>query len=407
MLQQEIRALTDRASELDFRICFVAGKACSTSGLELGQVLDMLIKIKGMKEDVRVEIERVIVQGRLFRAEQIMRQRSKACTPVSSTLQARVSRASLVDRHSSGGVPVRVLETKPSSLPKSRHLEPSGKLKKSQQNKRAEKLNGDDDNQLRAEEACSICYAELTTVDQPLVACGHRFHTTCLAEYYETCITSHYLPITCPLYSCRREVSIADVKLVLPHNLFDKLEQFTLTQLVSCYPERMRFCPTANCSYAFLIDSESVPVQECPKCAQLFCSRCRTKFHTGMSCETYKSLETCEPQDKLFYVLAYSEKFKQCPLCEFWVEKRDGCDHIQCKCNCEFCYRCGGIYNRCECAGFSNYVEIKEMKLSQTKLLKREALMIQQSLGDTLEDGAPMERVRRAPMLSRILLRRR
>eukprot|EP00359_Climacostomum_virens_P010151 CAMPEP_0204913564 /NCGR_PEP_ID=MMETSP1397-20131031/11378_1 /ASSEMBLY_ACC=CAM_ASM_000891 /TAXON_ID=49980 /ORGANISM="Climacostomum Climacostomum virens, Strain Stock W-24" /LENGTH=103 /DNA_ID=CAMNT_0052084807 /DNA_START=183 /DNA_END=490 /DNA_ORIENTATION=- len=101
-----------------------------------------------------------------------------------------------------------------------------------------------------------------------------------------------------------------------------------------------------------------------------------------MSCETYKGLETCEPNDKMFYILAYSEKFKQCPLCEYWVEKSEGCDHVKCKCGCEFCYRCGGLHNRCECNGFSNYIEIKELKLTQSKSMKRDAVKVDQSQGD-------------------------
>ena len=32
---------------------------------------------------------------------------------------------------------------------------------------------------------------------------------------------------------------------------------------------------------------------------------------------------------------------KQCPKCKFWVQKKDGCNHIICKCGNNFCYQCG------------------------------------------------------------------
>ena len=44
------------------------------------------------------------------------------------------------------------------------------------------------------------------------------------------------------------------------------------------------------------------------------------------------------------------QKFKQCPKCNFWVEKSEGCDHMSCRCGQMFCYKCGGIYRACECS---------------------------------------------------------
>ena len=38
-----------------------------------------------------------------------------------------------------------------------------------------------------------------------------------------------------------------------------------------------------------------------------------------------------------------------CPFCENRVEKSDGCDHMECLCGYQFCYRCGGAYGRCRC----------------------------------------------------------
>ena len=41
---------------------------------------------------------------------------------------------------------------------------------------------------------------------------------------------------------------------------------------------------------------------------------------------------------------AKGKKFKQCPHCNFWVERTAGCDHMTCRCGKAFCYKCGGKY---------------------------------------------------------------
>ena len=54
-------------------------------------------------------------------------------------------------------------------------------------------------------------------------------------------------------------------------------------------------------------------------------------------------------EDKKFVEFVNGCQFKQCPNCRFWVSKIEGCDHMTCRCSYEFCYRCGGPYNSCNC----------------------------------------------------------
>ncbi len=54
---------------------------------------------------------------------------------------------------------------------------------------------------------------------------------------------------------------------------------------------------------------------------------------------------------KLF-ALGSEKKWKQCPTCLNMVEKSDGCNHMDCVCGVEFCYRCGQLFDEddsCEC----------------------------------------------------------
>lgn len=68
-----------------------------------------------------------------------------------------------------------------------------------------------------------------------------------------------------------------------------------------------------------------------------------------MTCAEYKVSNTETEADKQFLEFVAGKKFKQCPKCKFWVEKNQGCDHMTCKCKFEFCYKCGGVYMKCDC----------------------------------------------------------
>ena len=57
-----------------------------------------------------------------------------------------------------------------------------------------------------------------------------------------------------------------------------------------------------------------------------------------------------EKIEATFLDFVKGKKFKQCPHCEFWVERSEGCDHMRCRCGKDFCYKCGGKYGSCECA---------------------------------------------------------
>jgi hypothetical protein len=50
--------------------------------------------------------------------------------------------------------------------------------------------------------------------------------------------------------------------------------------------------------------------------------------------------------------LGSEKKWKQCPTCLNMVEKTEGCNHMDCVCGVEFCYRCGKLFDEddsCEC----------------------------------------------------------
>jgi hypothetical protein len=41
--------------------------------------------------------------------------------------------------------------------------------------------------------------------------------------------------------------------------------------------------------------------------------------------------------------------YRKCPKCLIWIEKSEGCNYIDCKCSCKFCYKCGNEFDKDPC----------------------------------------------------------
>nr|AFK40132.1 unknown [Lotus japonicus] len=89
---------------------------------------------------------------------------------------------------------------------------------------------------------------------------------------------------------------------------------------------------------------EIVTNAECPSCHRLFCAQCMVPWHAGMNCEEFQKsgrVKGEEDLEKKFLKLAKRKKWQRCPKCSFYVQRRSGCEHMKCRCGCNFCYECG------------------------------------------------------------------
>ena len=78
---------------------------------------------------------------------------------------------------------------------------------------------------------------------------------------------------------------------------------------------------------------EIVTSSECPSCRRLFCAACKVVWHSGLSCEEFGKLGEDEraKEDLLMMQVAKEKKWRRCPSCKYFVEKREGCKHITCR----------------------------------------------------------------------------
>lgn len=204
---------------------------------------------------------------------------------------------------------------------------------------------------------CPICLCETEPGEAAtLGACGHAFCTECLTQYVRQKVTAgEVLPeqLVCPCVEpnrCCATLLPRDVRLCLatPQD-FERYTKLTLRRAVEVNggkgdaDDQLSCCPSADCSFMFSW-GESDRKLDCPLCHKSFCLVCRCEpWHAGRRCEEVQAERgDGDAADRAFAGFAAREKLKQCPQCRFWVERRDGCDAMHCRCNFVFCYQCGG-----------------------------------------------------------------
>ena len=76
----------------------------------------------------------------------------------------------------------------------------------------------------------------------------------------------------------------------------------------------------------------------CGSCLKDYCVKCKSKWHSGISCEMAKQSD--EFEEKKFEDFSNKKGFKRCPNCEAMVYLFAGCDWMQCRCGFTYCFTC-------------------------------------------------------------------
>ncbi|KAG2584267.1 hypothetical protein PVAP13_6KG288800 [Panicum virgatum] len=190
---------------------------------------------------------------------------------------------------------------------------------------------------------------------------AHRGGADCAHEFARACLSGHVrarlescggggagAAVRCPDASCAAALDPELCRAALPPELFERWCRALCESLF--LGARRTYCPFQDCSAMLLVDDDGGDVRdvaesECPSCNRLFCARCAVApWHAGVTCAEYKGLRKGDRgrEDMMLLEMAKHRNWKRCPECKFFVEKREGCLHITCRCGFEFCYGCGG-----------------------------------------------------------------
>lgn len=93
-------------------------------------------------------------------------------------------------------------------------------------------------------------------------------------------------------------------------------------------------------------------VKWCDICHVTYCMTCEymTPKHDGVECKTMEEirLKALCSEKATRQMLKGLRNCRECPRCGVFLEKTDGCDHMTCHCQHEFCYLCMADWNSSE-----------------------------------------------------------
>ncbi|KAJ4987456.1 E3 ubiquitin-protein ligase dbl4 [Stagonosporopsis vannaccii] len=163
--------------------------------------------------------------------------------------------------------------------------------------------------------------------------------------------------LACVFPGCEVTIDHAQLKMVLPHALFEIWDTAITKHLlaadssyIACLnPECGTYFSVEGCGKHKTSNTKDKPKAEgrkkgsdkatCPYCNHDLCLSCTRPWHSG-SCNSIKRREDKESEKVIKNMGA-----KPCPKCGINIEKQGGCDHMRCRnCRHNFCWEClGGL----------------------------------------------------------------
>ncbi|KAF8191435.1 hypothetical protein K438DRAFT_2018199 [Mycena galopus ATCC 62051] len=190
--------------------------------------------------------------------------------------------------------------------------------------------------------SCPICYDE---VSHPVtLGCGHSYCMGCLRHYISTAADS--FPLTClgNEATCETPIPIPTIEQFLPVSQFHQLLETAFLRYVERHPREFKYCKTADCSQIYRCSTIATAVT-CPSCFLVVCSSCDEEAHDGMSCAEKRLQSDTGEQERRNDEWAQANGAKRCPNCSVWIQKTEGCNHMECRCGSHICWVCMGIFD--------------------------------------------------------------
>ncbi|MED6131909.1 hypothetical protein PIB30_014355 [Stylosanthes scabra] len=176
---------------------------------------------------------------------------------------------------------------------------------------------------------CQICFeSKPLNRSFDLQGCPHFYCQTCVAKYIMAKLKDNIFNLVCPESKCTGFLNPNHCKPILPSNV---LEWWGRVLSESAIPENVKlYCPFNDCSALLITNNNDDDVQsDCPHCKRSICVKCKVPWHSELSCEKFQELKN--NSNDLMLDLVKRRKWKQCPNCKCYVEKKDGCDYMTCR----------------------------------------------------------------------------
>jgi hypothetical protein len=132
--------------------------------------------------------------------------------------------------------------------------------------------------------------------------------------------------IACAAHGC--DILVDDVtvmNLLTEPRVRTKYQQLITNSFVECN-RLLRWCPSADCSYAVKVQYVEARPVEC-KCGHVFCFECGEQWHEPVQCRLLRKwIKKCDDDSETSNWIAANTK--ECPKCNVTIEKDGGCNHM-------------------------------------------------------------------------------
>ncbi|EHK51001.1 hypothetical protein TRIATDRAFT_186740, partial [Trichoderma atroviride IMI 206040] len=203
-----------------------------------------------------------------------------------------------------------------------------------------------------SEMECPSCLCELE--DPIRMSCGHIYCSDCFIQMCEAEKTAtKEFRIRCVKATdargsiCQKPFSLSEIQEHLPVEAFEAVLEKSFESYISRHPGDFTYCQTPDCNQVY---RNSPPGPErpdtftCKQCLVSICTFCHTS-HPGKPCDEAKRIAKRIGKSILSDETKKALGIKSCPNCSMLMEKRDGCNHMTCKCGAHVCWVCLMSFN--------------------------------------------------------------
>lgn len=184
---------------------------------------------------------------------------------------------------------------------------------------------------------CVSCLDEFTAKELVKGPC-HSYCHDCFRRLITTaCQNEAQWPPKCCLNAIPKKTVLGNVNSTLGKTYRKRAEEWSIPVSDRVY------CSHTACSLWLRprqVD-RSAGVAKCTR-GHRTCTVCRGPDHQGGTCP--RDVDMLRTEE-----LAEEEGWRRCHGCRAYVEHRDACQHMTCRCGAEFCYVCGARWPSCAC----------------------------------------------------------
>lgn len=196
---------------------------------------------------------------------------------------------------------------------------------------------------------CIVCYEERNDFKGGRKCCGELVCKQCMEAIARTNINEGLVFIKCPNPQCENGVLGREEILTLIQG--PTKDKFVRLRLEVEGDGTKKACP--NCSH---ITEHNLPKRyrryreekvriSCTQCQHVWCFSCHAPWHEGLTCKQHRRGNVQFKKWTHERSRAGVANCQRCPLCNVFIQRSTGCDHMTCnRCDTHFCYKCGGRF---------------------------------------------------------------